>query len=331
MLPAAGREGERAGANRGADHGRGPRAGRHAEREDRRDVGRRRGVVHRDPDGPRRDEVPRRARRALAARLRVRPRRRASDDREARPRDARPRAHRGVLGGRVLRVWLGQDAREARRRCASARRRSSRSRSSAARSAASRRCSCPATRRSAALLVRALCASLFVQVVSSAGCSSRADAYDGRFRGDPHENRLASPCLLLALLVLRGLAQDPPGLGRDQGETTRAKAAIPPHAARRREDPRVVAAEISPDGKSVAVLTSVPRTASEPNGRSHSELSVVPFEGGRRKVLIPAPGNALGRPVVRRLAGDPVPVEARRRQGGARVERPRRGRRARPR
>ena len=53
-------------------------------------------------------------------------------------------------------------------------------------------------------------------------------------------------------------------------------------------------AEISPDGKSVAVLTSVPRTASEPNGRSHSELSIVPFEGGQQRVLVPPPGNLSG-------------------------------------
>jgi dipeptidyl aminopeptidase/acylaminoacyl peptidase len=95
---------------------------------------------------------------------------------------------------------------------------------------------------------------------------------------------------LIGLLVFRVIAQQPALADRPK-PVDAAQAVIPltPHDVAKIRV--VVAAEISPDGKHVAVLTSVPRTPSEPNGRAHSELSVVPFEGGTPKVLVAPPGN----------------------------------------
>lgn len=95
---------------------------------------------------------------------------------------------------------------------------------------------------------------------------------------------------LPGLLVVSGLAQNPQGLAAHPKANDAGTAAIPLTPGDVAKLRVVVAAEISPDGRWVAVLTAVPRAPSEHNGRSHSELSVVAFEGGTPKVLVPAPG-----------------------------------------
>jgi dipeptidyl aminopeptidase/acylaminoacyl peptidase len=102
--------------------------------------------------------------------------------------------------------------------------------------------------------------------------------------------------ILLSLVVLSIFvpAQEPGTLRRSDIREDVGKASVPLTAFDVAKIRVVVAAEISPDGKQVAILTSVPRLPSEPNGRAHSELSVIPFEGGETKILVPTPGTFSG-------------------------------------